>query len=702
MKIEIDAKKISSSPNLFNYENTLDDETKEILNQLKQQLIFGNNSCFLISGYRGAGKTTLVNILKEEIKKSNNKTMFIHLNFSRYEDYSLVLRKLIREIYMTFLNNENYKEIEKKDRELVDSMKLLYERTFFEINNTSNRKMLTELDMKLESSFSIKDIFEKLGPSMAVIFAGVNLSFDFIPNVIKYFNIFLLFGSLVWFIYQSFKLNSYFEKKKTVISELSIKSLYDNEIAEFHLKNMLKDLELQDIKIVFVFDELDKIEKDDEMEKLISDFKPILLSGLASFIVISGQKLYYKFSNANILDDSIMASIFSKSIHIPLTINETLENLFSFYISDPTNLENELLKLYRDSLILNSNRTVRRFINIIIQDLTWQDGKAYLLIEEENIKVYKTDSIILNILNEVIEANIEDSQYDAGIKDFLAYQLFIWIKKMKLKGKVYFAFVDIFNFDENYPEIYPMWCKTPLKDLCNNLIKSLLENNLLESKEEIEAEEKVIYYVWTSEAEIRTEGTINNLDNAKSAILENMIELEKYCREIILDLNDEKGHYILPFNKLINELREINVIDIQLLYQIKNVTKISNKVRHGIKLTDIEENELYNCVSISKMLIYKLIESYCYYVVNSYISNKEYKINNNYIQKNVDFIAQNNQNNHPDLIFEVRYKNSFSGSDKNTIRNLIRKLNDYNLLTQKQNKLILLNFSKDRGRVFEK
>lgn len=190
MKIEIDAKKISSSPNLFNYENTLDDETKEILNQLKQQLIFGNNSCFLISGYRGAGKTTLVNILKEEIKKSNNKTMFIHLNFSRYEDYSLVLRKLIREIYMTFLNNENYKEIEKKDRELVDSMKLLYERTFFEINNTSNRKMLTELDMKLESSFSIKDIFEKLGPSMAVIFAGVNLSFDFIPNVIKYFNIF--------------------------------------------------------------------------------------------------------------------------------------------------------------------------------------------------------------------------------------------------------------------------------------------------------------------------------------------------------------------------------------------------------------------------------------------------------------------------------------------------------------------------------
>lgn len=192
---------------------------------------------------------------------------------------------------------------------------------------------------------------------------------------------------------------------------------------------MLKDLELQDIKIVFVFDELDKIEKDDEMEKLISDFKPILLSGLASFIVISGQKLYYKFSNANILDDSIMASIFSKSIHIPLTINETLENLFSFYISDPTNLENELLKLYRDSLILNSNRTVRRFINIIIQDLTWQDGKAYLLIEEENIKVYKTDSIILNILNEVIEANIEDSQYDAGIKDFLAYQLFIWIKK---------------------------------------------------------------------------------------------------------------------------------------------------------------------------------------------------------------------------------------------------------------------------------
>lgn len=48
------------------------------------------------------------------------------------------------------------------------------------------------------------------------------------------------------------------------------------------------------------------------MIKIISDLKPLLLSDLASFIVISGQKLYYKFIMSSVLDDSIMTSIFSK------------------------------------------------------------------------------------------------------------------------------------------------------------------------------------------------------------------------------------------------------------------------------------------------------------------------------------------------------------------------------------------------------
>ena len=57
MKVKIDSKKISSGSKLINDEITSDIEVNETIQQLRQQLLFGNNSCFLISGYRGTGKT---------------------------------------------------------------------------------------------------------------------------------------------------------------------------------------------------------------------------------------------------------------------------------------------------------------------------------------------------------------------------------------------------------------------------------------------------------------------------------------------------------------------------------------------------------------------------------------------------------------------------------------------------------------------
>ncbi|MGV1063002.1 hypothetical protein ACQR2W_05320 [Clostridium perfringens] len=239
----------------------------------------------------------------------------------------------------------------------------------------------------------------------------------------------LLIGSILWVGCDLIKLTGVFKKEKTLVEELNRKSLYDDEIAEYHLKNILNGLNSAGIKIVFIFDELDKIESESEIEQLIADLKPLLLSNLASFFIVSGQKLYYKFIGSSLLDDSIMASIFSKNIHIPLAMNIHLEQLFNYYIEDKNYLEKELVKNYRDSLILNSYRTVRRFINLISQDIVWENNLSYLHINEENKELYKTDSVILNTVAKIIEDNLEDLDYEDGVKDFLTYQLFVWVKK---------------------------------------------------------------------------------------------------------------------------------------------------------------------------------------------------------------------------------------------------------------------------------
>ena len=694
MKIKIDSKKI----NVYDKEYNSNEEDKQIKKQLTQQISNGNNFCFLISGYRGTGKTTFVKTLEENIKEEN--VIFIHLNFSKYEKYSLILRKLIREIYLNLSSTNAWKKI---SNNLVDNIELLYEHTFYEVFRSSNTKKLKEFSAKLEGNYDVKSIAKPLLPYIAIVLSSLNLSFDIIPQLVKDSNLLLLMGSTLWGVCDLIKLTGAFKKEKTLVEELNRKSLYDDEIAEYHLKNILNGLNSEGIRIVFVFDELDKIESESEIEQLIADLKPLLLSNLASFIIVSGQKLYYKFIGSSLLDDSIMASIFSKNIHIPLSMNIHLEQLFNYYIEDKNYLEKELVKNYRDSLILNSYRTVRRFINLISQDIVWENNLSYLHINEENEELYKTDSVILNTVTKIIYDNLEDLDYEDGVKDFLTYQLFVWVKKMKIKSRTYFKNNEVFDFEKNYSEIYPIWCKFKLNELFNELINKLLEIELLEKKEDEE-----FCYKWTSKANVKTDGINDYLSETKTRFLEDMIEFEKYCREIYKDLLGSNEFFIGGLKNLINELIDLNVIEENMINnKFKEMYNLNAKVKHGVLLSEEENNIILQSSNYVRMLIYRLIEGYCYFVINKYLSKFGYKVTkikvfkkaiNNLISE-FDIIAESNEL--ANIIFDIKYRNNYSRSDINIIYKLLSRFKEYNNFTGKQNKFVMFWFSKINRKSFE-
>lgn len=703
--MKIDSKKISFTYEGKNIENS-NIEIHEIKEQLMQQLTFGNNSCFLISGYRGTGKTTLVNKIEEEIEKEieGNNYVFVHLNISKYENYSLVLRKLIREIYLTLSSNKVYEQI--KNKQLIETIELLYDHTFYEIFKSSNVKDLKEFNINIEGNFNLKDVIKSLTPLVIVVLASLNISFDILAKMSGSWDLLLLALSICWFLISGLKLNIKNQKMNSTLEELNRKSLYDDEIAEYHLKNILEELMKENIKVIFVFDELDKIENEIDMTNIISDLKPLLLSDLASFIVISGQKLYYKFINSSVLDDSIMTSIFAKNIHVPLTTNTSLEKLFNSYINDLTNINKELIKNYRDSIILNSYRTLRRFNNLILQDIEWQNNESYLYIDEANLNSYKTDSIILEILTQITEENIEISDYDSGVKDFLTYQLFIWIKKMKLKGKTYFTNNEVYSFEEDYSEQYPIWTKFQLNEMCNELINRLLDKKLLERK--ISKEEE-IFYRWTTEADIKIDGMGDDQSQDKIKFLESMIEIEKYSRDILIDLRGNNREYTSrSLIKLIEELVTIGVVSESWLNdKNKDLFKLNNKIKHGVDLSVKEMDNLLQNIIYLRLLISELIEGYCFYVVNTYLSDFSYNVSRNKIaigvnhsKEQFDIIAHHNEL--ADIVFEVKYRNSSSSNDINMGYRLIQSLKDYNAKTQKNNKLVFFWFSKDSRKSFEK
>lgn len=688
MKIKINSKKISHCPNNIISETNVGTEKIQSINQLKQQIVNGNSSCILISGYRGVGKTTFVRMIEKQMDKKQ--VLFIPINLSKYESYSFILRKLIRKIYLNF--SEIQKERKNKNEDLIKNIELLYEHTFYEVNSSSNIKKIKESSYNINNNFSIKELLKNFLPICAVVLSIINLKFNILFFIKRYINSIIFICSLAWLIIKNVSITFQHKKNKVYLEELNRKTLYDDEIAEYHLKTILNDLRDEGIKIIFLFDELDKIEDENDMNHLIADLKPLLLSDLATSFIIAGQQLYYKFINSNTLDDSIITSIFSKAIHIPLATNIELEKLFNSFVEDKNNLDKEIVKEYIDSLILKSNRVIRTFVNVILNDIIWENGESYLSVDENRVKTYRTDSIILEILTDIIENIIDNYDEEEGVKDFLSYQLFIWVKKMKLKGKIYFSLNEILNFQDNYLSIYPSWCKLQLEELGEGLIKKLLEVKLLEEKQTNQNEKK--FYKWSSDAGIDVRNNYYDLNSQQMVFLENFIQLEKYCRTIYIDLLSNNKR--IPLSRLIKELYDIGIIDKQFIDRITELNKVNVKIRHGELLNEDEISRLTKEANDINVLIDMVIEQYCFYMSKKYFEKINYNIRHrvNVREQRLEFdiLAESLSDDIEDIIFEIKCRKKLSSNDINSMYSLVRKLIQYNKITNKKNKLAIFVF----------
>lgn len=686
MKLHIEAKNISVSSN--NENNTIENDViDEIVNQLSQELMYGTNTSYLVSGYRGAGKTTFVNKLVKKLEKHN--VIFVRLNISKYEEISFILRKLIRELYLTLQDTEMINKI--KDNDLVNQIKLLYDHTFFEISTYSSLMQVKERSSELTATTKISDVLKKLLPVIAVLLSGINLKFGFLKSISKHLDMVILLASLLWTTIENTEIKHISFKKNSTSEEKIRRSLYDDEIAEYHLRNALSGLEKEGIRIVFVFDEIDKIDNNNDVINLMSDLKPLILSNLASFIIVSGQKLYYKLLSSKLDDDSIMGSLFTRSIHVPLVNDYELQTLFKSYLKNESVLENGNVRNYLNSIILDSNRTLRRFINLIQRDVIWVKNEAYINVVE-NDNTLSTDSKILKIVNLIIERYIENTKYEEGIKDFLSYQLFIWVKKMKLKGSMQFFVTDIFSFSDYTSSEYPIWYEIELNELCIQLIKELVNDKLLASIVDDEAEES--QYRWSNQASIDSSVIVNDIANSKITYLEEMINIEKYSRDIISNLSIGHDGEIGSLKGMISKLVNNTIISSQWLESKNNqIFELSNKVRHGHKFTVEEVEELIKSKNRINFLRDEMFLGFTWTILKKIIFDEGYSVVTTDQFKRIDFDIIAKHIVKSDIVFQVEIRMNFTSKDRELFNRYTRLLSEYNQSTKKSNTLVMIIYT---------
>ena len=428
LKFQISFQNITDSPydeknkDLFTFSSS---DTADFVNDL----VNGNPTSYLVSGYRGAGKSSFVKKLEQDVKSKLPQSIFVHLNFAKYEERTIVLRKLIRNFHLQFAKSKTniklYEKVKIEQKHAVEKLEDLFDRTFFEVSKNSNVRStnVTTREWKLE--FNVNEAIVS-GLSMIaflLVFFNVDLVnwLSYIPLSITIIGMFI--SPLLKYI--NYSRTHTAEDEST--TEDSKTSFYDDEIAEYYLLEVLKTLQNY-VRIVFVLDELDKISDDQLVENLINELKPLMLSGYASFIVVAGQNLYYNYYYSQRKDDTPLASLFSKVHHISLFQPAQLKLLFNKLIksdiSTLTSDEKQSLDSYADYLIISSRRIPRRFHLLIRQNLIWIDNEAFLDVNKtkEELAIY---SKLVKSIERIQSQRISVEGYPPAIADYFTMQLFL-------------------------------------------------------------------------------------------------------------------------------------------------------------------------------------------------------------------------------------------------------------------------------------
>lgn len=705
MNIQIDVEKVQNSP----YECLSGGEEQEVISQLESQLLHGTPSCFLVSGYRGAGKTSLIRKVQKKLEQHKN-VLFVYLNFTKFEKHSLVLRRIIREIYLDLSENEVVKNaLIKKEKNLYKALQLLYDRTFYEVTSTSSYKRSNETYYSLDTKINFKKI---LSVFAVLLVSLLDLKFKLIPFITANLSFIIAILASSFAFIEAISIGIQLNDKKSAISEINSKSLYDDEIAEHHLKSILRNLKSieiggEKVKLVIILDELDKIDKPDEIKALLSELKPIMLADLASFFIVSGQSLYYEFAASKTVDDSLISSIFSRQVHVKLLSVESFKNVFKDILQNKNDTISENAGFYLDSLILNSNRVIRRFINLILQDVVWSGENApYIYLDEKSIDILKTDSKLLNVISRIIEEHIHTTKYAEGIKDFFIIQLHIWVQRIKLKGKLFFKKEEIFDFGKDYVSPYPQWCSNQLGFFCSILLEKLVDANLLEKKHTDSNGVNEEIYCWSENVALKKEEVILNQDYIKSQFLFNISWLKRFIESILSDVkvtNKVPGKNT-GFVKSIGKLTEMGIVSENWLSKNSGVLEAVEKYTEPSAY--IADGDMFTIQTLFyklNQIIGEFLVEYTYYSAKQYFPRINYTISQNggdtvHNTVKFDFIAYNNDKTKEDLLFDIQHSSSVSGNSSTLIHLLLSSLENYNKLKAKNNKLILFIYCADEQR----
>lgn len=346
---------------------------KEEIEELVRRLQYSDGGSFLITGYRGVGKTSFVNKALDILSRKVT-LLDVHLNLARALEPAELMHLIVRHLYDRLIEKDIYRSL---SHEIQHSLTLAYQRT--------SANVVRKLSQNSERGLELGDwnLHGIRLPAQLKLSAKRSRSIDLETSFMAYDD-------------------KSAEHDIIGISRVLAAGVPRREAWIQHLWRRVRHTNSPRIplKIVFVFDELDKLDEFERakgkaaraassVEQMLGGLKNLFTTSGICFVFVAGKDLHEKWLLDLRRGDSIYESIFSYDRYLPCMWSEFDQICDRFAAADGAGKGSnpgEVLHILKQYLRYKGRGTPRRFLRSFYEMVKWRDDRPEIPVQNEDLR----------------------------------------------------------------------------------------------------------------------------------------------------------------------------------------------------------------------------------------------------------------------------------------------------------------------------
>lgn len=414
------------------------------MESLAQRILFSKGGSFLVTGYRGVGKTSFVNQVIRTLDQAlpwaeealgKTEIVDIYLNVARPVEPSEIMHHIIRRLRERLIEKGLYRLL---DKDLQEELTLAYDRT--------SVNMARKLAASSEQSYGFNE---------------ASIGAEWMKAAVK----------MGW----SSK------RSKTENYEMSYLG-YDDKAAEhdiIRISRRLADAGYYEpstgwerdglifrpraphkvsLKIVFVFDELDKLEeftakaakaRKPVIDEILGSLKNLFTTSGVTFVFVAGKDLQERWLDDVGKGDSVYESVFSYDKYLPCLWSD-VDAICNTLLADPANLpsyDKQVYEEFKKYLVFKGRGIPRRIIRTFNEFVGWNKEQPVLAFTRQAVRQIRFFASLQDVLtaNEKLlfgESHEEVPGTQSDKRRLGVYYLVDWILRQSTSE---FTLKDVLN-----------------------------------------------------------------------------------------------------------------------------------------------------------------------------------------------------------------------------------------------------------------